>query len=183
MKIYTKTGDRGETSLYGGKRVSKDHVQIDAYGTVDELNSHIGLLRDHPVLKEHKPVLVEIQDRLFTLGSHLAADPDKPKLKLPPLYEADVTTLEKEIDKMDGQLEPMRAFILPGGNNATSFVHIARCVCRRAERNIITQAAEIPVEELVIQYMNRLSDYLFTLSRWIAKDSQAEEIEWKPRYE
>jgi cob(I)alamin adenosyltransferase len=181
MKIYTKTGDEGLTSLIGGTRVKKSHLRIDSYGTVDELNSYLGLVRDQPVNQIRKDLLIEIQDRLFTIGASLAQDPDKPTRKVPDLQEADVSILEAEMDKMDAVLPPLRAFVLPGGHPAISFCHVARCVCRRAERLVIALQAESPVEPLIIQYLNRLSDYLFVLSRQMTMELQTEEIPWKPR--
>ncbi len=181
MKIYTKTGDKGQTSLIGGTRVPKNNIRIEAYGTVDELNSWIGLLRD-TILDSHvKTILIEVQDRLFTIGSSLAADPEKSKMKLPDLLESDVTLLEHEIDVMDKVLPPMKSFVLPGGNEIVSHCHIARCVCRRAERCTIHLTETSPVNEIVIHYLNRLSDYLFTLSRKLSLDLGTEEIPWKPR--
>ncbi len=181
MKIYTKTGDKGQTSLFGGTRVNKSDVRIEAYGTVDELNSYIGLLRDYTINEVHKPILIEIQDRLFTIGSHLAADPSKPKLKKPDLHDEDVKKLEDEIDKMEENLEPLKNFILPGGHKEVSFCHIARTVCRRAEREIIRLAETSTVEKIVITYINRLSDYIFVLSRDMARRLGAEETPWHPR--
>ncbi|PWJ42966.1 cob(I)yrinic acid a,c-diamide adenosyltransferase [Sediminitomix flava] len=182
MKVYTKTGDKGQTSLFGGKRVSKSHIRIDAYGTVDELNSYIGLLSDFPVNTDRKAFLKEVQDRLFTLGSELAADPDKPKLKKPDLLVEDIELLETEIDKMDENLEPLKYFVLPGGHQHVSFCHIARTVCRRAERLCIgVEEVEGNLEPLIFQYLNRLSDYLFVLSRAMGKELKADEIYWVPR--
>jgi cob(I)alamin adenosyltransferase len=181
MKIYTKTGDVGETALFGGKRVLKSELRIDAYGTVDELNSWIGLLRDVNTDASLKELLKEIQDRLFTLGSSLAADPSNSKLKTPDLHEGDVEKLEKAIDAMDEELEPLRNFILPGGHVYVSYAHIARTVCRRAERLAVALHQASEVHPLAIKYLNRLSDYLFTLSRKMAKDLGAEEINWLPR--
>jgi cob(I)alamin adenosyltransferase len=181
MKVYTKTGDKGETSLIGGTRVKKSHVRIESYGTVDELNSYIGLVRDQEVNTNRKDLLKEIQDRLFTIGSSLASDPEKSKMKIPDLHEEDITLLENEIDKMNDELPPLRVFVLPGGHQSVSFCHLARCVCRRAERLVITLQEESFVSELVIQYLNRLSDYLFVLSRKMAHELNAEEVPWKPR--
>lgn len=181
MKIYTKTGDQGTTSLFGGKRVSKSDLRIDAYGTIDELNSYIGLLRDQDVNQKRKDVLVEIQDRLFTVGSILATEPGNTKVKIPSLIENDITFLEKEIDTMDSELEPMKFFVLPGGHTAVSFCHIARTVCRRGERLVIALHQQEPIDVLVIKYVNRLSDYLFVLSRKMTKEIGAEEIAWRPR--
>lgn len=181
MKIYTKTGDQGTTSLFGGKRVSKSDLRIDAYGTIDELNSYIGLLRDQDVNQKRKDVLVEIQDRLFTVGSILATEPGNTKVKIPSLIENDITFLEKEIDTMDSELEPMKFFVLPGGHTTVSFCHIARTVCRRGERLVIALHHQEPIDVLVIKYLNRLSDYLFVLSRKMTKEVGAEEIAWRPR--
>ena len=181
MKIYTKKGDNGTTSLIGGKRVQKHHLRIESYGTVDELNSYIGLIRDQNIAKEDIEVLLEIQDRLFTIGSHLAAEPGKSKMVLPELFEKDITFLEDEIDRMDDNLEEMRSFVLPGGNTVVSYSHIARCVCRRAERISVHLSEESEVDEKIITYLNRLSDYLFTLSRKLTKDLDANEIAWVPK--
>ena len=183
MKIYTKTGDKGKTSLIGGTKVYKSDLRIESYGTVDELNSFVGLCLDH--LKSHNisNVLTEIQDRLFTIGSALACDPEKEtKLKIPDLQEADVELLEKEIDKMNEVLPVMKSFILPGGHATVSTLHIGRTVCRRAERCCVKmQKKEIEVEPLIIKYLNRLSDYLFVLARFAALQLGTEEIPWKPR--
>jgi cob(I)alamin adenosyltransferase len=183
FKIYTKTGDAGTTSLIGGTKVSKGNLRIESYGTVDELNSWIGFLSDHCTDAHSKTILKEIQDRLFTIGSSLACDPDKEtKLKIPDLHEADVELLEKEIDKMDAILPVMKSFILPGGHVAVSTAHVARCVCRRAERLCVTlQEQKMFVEPLVIKYINRLSDYLFVLARFTGHRLNVEEIPWKPR--
>lgn len=181
MKIYTKTGDKGITSLLGGKRVYKSDDRINAYGTIDELNSYIGLLGDQEVNKGRKIQLKEIQDRLFTLGSHLASDPEKGSMKLPDLKEDDILLLEKEMDKMNEILPEMRSFILPGGHQSVSFCHIARCVCRRAERLVVQLHEKQPVEAIIIAYLNRLSDYLFVLSRTMALALNAEEVRWEAR--
>ena len=181
-KIYTKTGDKGSTSLLGGTRLPKQHIRIEAYGTVDELNSHIGLLRDVIGEPEKVLVLLEIQDRLFTMGSHLACDPEQEiKMQLPELSESDIVFLEKEIDEMSAQLPEMRSFVLPGGHPDVSFCHIARCVCRRAERAVLKLAQSEKVNELHYKYLNRLSDHLFMLSRYITKLRNAPETPWKPR--
>ncbi len=181
MKIYTKTGDKGSTSLIGGTRVPKHHLRIESYGTVDELNSYIGLIRDQDIAGKHKDILKEIQDRLFTIGASLAADPEKSKMKIPDLHTADIELLEQEIDRMDAELPPLRHFILPGGSNAVSFCHIARCVCRRAERLAVNLSEDSFVDEKVVIYLNRLSDYLFTLARKIGNEQQIIENEWIPR--
>ena len=183
MKIYTKTGDKGKTSLIGGTKVYKSDLRIEAYGTVDELNSYVGLCLDHLNSDNINNVLAEIQDRLFTIGSALACDPDKEtKLKIPDLHETDVELLEKEIDRMNEVLPLMKSFILPGGNISVSTLHIARCVCRRSERCCVRmQKKEMEVEPLIIKYLNRLSDYLFVLARFAAHELKIEEIPWKPR--
>jgi len=165
MKIYTKTGDKGFTSLIGGTRVPKHHLRIESYGTVDELNSYIGLIRDQDISAHAKAILKHIQDRLFTIGASLAADPEKSKMVIPDLHLVDIELLEKEMDAMDEKLPQLKHFILPGGDNAISFCHIARCVCRRAERIVVHLAEESTVDEKVSVYLNRLSDYLFTLAR------------------
>lgn len=181
MKIYTKTGDKGQTSLFGGKRVPKHHIRIEAYGTVDELNSYIGLIRDQEIDKQTFDVLIEIQDRLFTLGSILATEPGNNKVKVPQLQESDIEFLENEIDKMNETLPEMRSFVLPGGHTTVSYCHISRCVCRRAERLVIHLSEEEEVNELVFKYLNRLSDYLFVLSRKITQDLGVNEIPWVAR--
>jgi len=183
MKIYTKAGDLGSTSLIGGTRVPKSHIRIESYGTVDELNSFIGLLCDLLTNTEIKTVLKEVQDRLFTVGSSLACDPDKePALKIPDLKEDDIAYLESLMDKMNEVLEPMKSFILPGGHQAISTAHIARCVCRRAERWCVNlQEEDLFVEPMVIKYLNRLSDYLFVLSRYIGHLNGVPDSPWKPR--
>lgn len=181
MKIYTKTGDKGQTALFGGKRLPKDNLRIESYGTVDELNAHIGLLRDSGLSKAQQEMLIEIQDRLFTIGSLLASDPDKSNLKVPQIDESDVEKLEQEIDDMNETLPEMRSFVLPGGHPAVSQCHVARCVCRRSERRVVHLAAESEVAPIILQYLNRLSDYLFVLSRAISDDKKAEETPWKPR--
>lgn len=181
MKIYTKTGDRGMTALFGGKRVSKADLRIETYGTVDELNSWIGVLRDQEVNAKRGADLIEIQDRLFTIGSILATEPGNEKVRIPSLSDNDTAFLEKLIDAMDAQLPPMRFFVLPGGAPAVSFGHVARTVCRRAERLIINLNSSEPVDSQVIVYMNRLSDYLFMLCRTMAAELHVSETPWKPR--
>ncbi|HXH18086.1 MAG TPA: cob(I)yrinic acid a,c-diamide adenosyltransferase [Chitinophagales bacterium] len=178
MKIYTKKGDAGETSLFGGSRVSKSDLRIESYGTVDELNSWLGFVRDSADDRHTRDVLKIVQDRLFTIGALLAADPKKPKLKIPALKEDDVTLLEKEIDRMEESLQPLKAFILPGGHPDVSRIHIARCVCRRAERWVVALGKKEKIETLIIKYLNRLSDYLFVLARWTAKNLNVKEIPW-----
>lgn len=181
MKIYTKTGDKGKTSLFGGSKVSKSSLRIESYGTVDELNSYIGLLRDQKVNHNRKEELVEIQDRLFTIGSILATEPGNTKVKIPQLQATDIKFLEDNIDQMDEKLPAMKSFILPGGHESVSYCHITRCVCRRAERLVIELNEIDPVNELVYQYLNRLSDYLFVLARMMSSELGAEETPWKPR--
>lgn len=181
MKIYTKTGDQGITSLLGGVRVPKSDLRIDAYGTIDELNSYLGLLRDQEVNAHRTLLLKEIQDRLFTIGADLATVPGKDKVKKPDLHSEDVLRLENEMDAMDAQLPMLTSFILPGGHTAVSFCHLARTVCRRSERIVVELASEEQVSELVIQYLNRLSDYLFVLGRKMAQELGVEEVTWKPR--
>lgn len=180
-KIYTKTGDKGETSLIGGNRVPKYHERIEAYGTLDELNSYIGLLSDQSIDGHVKDILLIIQDRIFTIESLLATDPGyQPSTPLPQMYEEDVLMLEKEIDKMNEVLPPLTSFILPGGHTIVSYAHIARCICRRAERLTIRLSVSSPVDLLLIRYLNRLSDYLFVLARHLAFDMNVAEKVWKP---
>jgi cob(I)alamin adenosyltransferase len=181
FRIYTKTGDKGETALFGGKRVPKSHLRVDAYGTVDELNSFIGCLRDQVQDQPTRDLLALTQHRLFTLGAHLASDPAKHP-PTPDLLPDDIQLLEKEMDRMDDQLPPLKHFILPGGHPAVSACHVCRTVCRRAERLAVAlaQSGE-PVEDLAIQYLNRLSDYFFILARYLAHILGAEEVIWKPR--
>ncbi|HZH64314.1 MAG TPA: cob(I)yrinic acid a,c-diamide adenosyltransferase [Flavisolibacter sp.] len=183
FKIYTKAGDDGATALIGGTKVPKNDIRIETYGTVDELNSWIGLINDQLSDDELRPDLKEVQDRLFTIGSSLATEAEKEsKMKLPDLHETDIEFLEKQIDKMTALLPPMRSFILPGGHQAVSSIHITRCVCRRAERLAVNmQQNQLFVDQKIIQYLNRLSDYLFTLARYAAQKLGAEEIPWKPR--
>jgi cob(I)alamin adenosyltransferase len=181
MKIYTKTGDQGTTALFGGKRVSKSDLRIETYGTVDELNSWIGVIRDQPVNEKRKNILIEIQDRLFTIGSILATEPGNSKVKVPSLSEGDVQLLETGIDAMDAELPAMRFFILPGGHQSVSFCHVARTVCRRAERLTISLNTQESVDPLVIKYLNRLSDHLFVLSRKMGSELGIEDTPWKPK--
>jgi cob(I)alamin adenosyltransferase len=190
MKIYTKTGDKGTTALFGGTRVPKHHIRIDSYGTVDELNSHLGLIRDQEINQHYKEVLMDVQDKLFTVGAILATDPEKAVLKsgkerlnIPKISEAHITKLELEMDTMNEALPPMTHFVLPGGHQTVSFCHIARCVCRRAER-LASALNEIePFQPESLKYLNRLSDYLFVLARKLSYDLQAEEVKWIPQKE
>ena len=183
FKIYTKTGDLGKTSLIGGTKVLKSHIRIESYGTVDELNSYVGLISDMITDTPSRSMLAEIQDRLFTIGSSLACDPEKEtKLHIPDLTEADVALLENEVVRMDEQLPVMKNFILPSGHAAVSTIHIGRCVCRRAERICVHMLHDNEViAPLVIKYLNRLSDYLFMLARYTAHLLQVPEVPWKPR--
>jgi cob(I)alamin adenosyltransferase len=181
FKIYTKTGDKGETSLIGGVRVPKYHLRIESYGTVDELNSYIGLVKDSITDSHLKSILYEIQDRLFTVGSVLASDPEKSKMKIPDVHTSDVDLLEKEMDEMEKTLPELKNFILPGGHPSVSYCHLARCVCRRAERLVVHLASESEVPPIISIYLNRLSDYLFMLSRKVAQEVGAPEIPWRPR--
>jgi len=183
LKIYTKTGDAGTTSLIGGTKVPKSHIRIESYGTVDELNSFIGYSNDLIQDEHSNMMLKEIQDRLFTIGSSLACDPEKePQMKIPDLKETDVKLLESEIDKMNEALPPMKSFLLPGGHPAVSSLHVCRCVCRRTERICVFMLEEsIYIDPLVIKYLNRLSDYLFVLSRYVGHIMQVAEVPWKAR--
>ncbi|CAN5355268.1 cob(I)yrinic acid a,c-diamide adenosyltransferase [soil metagenome] len=183
IKIYTKTGDAGKTSLIGGTKIPKSDLRIESYGTVDELNSYLGLVSDVSNDDQIKQFIKMVQDRLFTIGSSLACDPEKePKMKIPDLLETDVEQLEKEIDRMNEVLPEMKFFILPGGHATVSTIHIARCVCRRAERCCVRmQENNEFVDALVIKYLNRLSDYLFVLARYIGQVLNVEEVAWQPR--
>lgn len=181
MKIYTKTGDKATTALFTGKRVPKHHIRIESYGTVDELNSHLGLIRDQKIDNESKVLLASIQDKLFTLGAILATEPKKDnRLKIPRIHSDDIQLLEDQMDQMNEDLPEMTHFILPGGHPTVSHCHIARTVCRRAERMISYLHENEPVPENVLAYINRLSDYLFVLARKLSKDLQADEVKWIP---
>lgn len=187
MKIYTKTGDKGTTALFGGTRVPKHHIRIDSYGTVDELNSHLGLIRDQDIDIHYKELLMHIQDRLFTVGAILATDPEKAVLKngkerlnIPKISIENIKRLEQEIDHMNTSLPPMTHFVLPGGHQTVSFCHIARCVCRRAERLASALNDFDPIDPLAMTYLNRLSDYLFVLARKLSFDLNADEVKWIP---
>ncbi|MDT8417227.1 MAG: cob(I)yrinic acid a,c-diamide adenosyltransferase [Lutibacter sp.] len=187
MKIYTKTGDTGKTSLFGGARVPKYHLRIEAYGTVDELNSYIGLIRDQKIDQHTTEILLKIQNELFTLGSMLATPPEKEILKsgkerlnINKISEESVTLLENEIDLMNESLPQMTHFILPGGHTSVSFCHITRCICRRAERITTQLSDESTINPNILVYLNRLSDYLFVLARKLTVDNHAQEIPWIP---
>lgn len=188
MKIYTKTGDKGSTSLFGGTRVPKHHIRINGYGTVDELNSWLGLLRDQEMDTHYREILITIQDQLFTVGAILATDPEKAQLKsgkerlnIPLISIADVTQLENEMDIMNETMPEMTHFILPGGHTTVSYCHIARTICRRAERMVTLLHENEPVDSMVLTYLNRLSDYLFVLARKLSYDLKADEIKWIPK--
>jgi cob(I)alamin adenosyltransferase len=187
MKIYTKTGDKGTTALFGGTRVSKHHIRIDSYGTIDELNAWLGLIRDQNIDSRSKNILTAIQENLFTIGAILATDPEKMLLKsgkerlnIPKINTADIEVLENEMDVMNELLPPMTHFILPGGHTTVSYCHITRTVCRRAERMATLLFEKEPFDENVLKYINRLSDYLFVLARKLSKDLKADEIKWIP---
>ncbi len=190
MKIYTKTGDKGTTALFGGTRVPKYTLRIESYGTVDELNAHIGLIRDQAIQTKYKHLLMHIQHCLFTVGAILATDPKKALLKngkarlnIPKISEDDITKLETEMDLMETELPPMTHFVLPGGHQTVSFCHIARTVCRRAERLAAHLNDLEPIEANTLTYLNRLSDYLFVLARKLSLDLKAEEVKWIPKKE
>lgn len=187
MKIYTKTGDKGTTALFGGTRVPKHHMRIESYGTVDELNSHLGLIRDQNIHQHYKDLIIKIQNKLFTVGAILATDPEKAVLKngkerlnIEKISPKDIELLEMEIDTMNDALPPITHFVLPGGHQTVSFCHIARCVCRRAERLATALNDLEPLEANALTYLNRLSDYLFVLARKLSHDLQANEIKWIP---
>ncbi|KJD33384.1 cob(I)yrinic acid a c-diamide adenosyltransferase [Tamlana nanhaiensis] len=188
MKIYTKTGDNGTTALFGGSRVPKHHIRIESYGTIDELNSHLGLIRDQDINEHFKAVLIKIQNNLFTIGAILATPPEKATLKngkerlnIEKISAEDIALLEKEMDAMNESLPPMTHFVLPGGHQTVSFCHIARCVCRRAERLATALNDLEPFEANALKYLNRLSDYLFVLARKLTYDLQANEVKWVPK--
>jgi cob(I)alamin adenosyltransferase len=188
MKVYTKTGDNGTTALFGGTRVPKDHARIESYGTVDELNSYIGLIRDQDISAHYKDILIEIQDRLFTVGAILATPPEKEVMKNGKkrlqnlgIIESDIELLENEIDSMEDSLQQMTHFVLPGGHTTVSYCHVARCVCRRAERLAVHLSHNEPVADIAIKYLNRLSDFLFVLARKLSSDLKADEVKWIPR--
>ncbi len=188
MKIYTKTGDKGTTGLYGGTRVPKYHLRIESYGTVDELNSYIGLIKDQKIDDISSESLLRIQNELFTLGSMLATPAEKEVLKsgkerlnIPKITEESILKLESEIDTMNEDLPAMTHFVLPGGHTTVSYCHIARCICRRAERISVQLNDETPIDPNILMYLNRLSDYLFVLARKLTYDNQIAEIPWIPK--
>ncbi len=180
MKIYTKKGDKGQTSLIGGDRVPKHHIRIESYGTVDELNSYIGLLRSFVKDSLNPQILSEIQDRLFTVGSLLASAPGS-KMIVPDLHESDIELLEHKMDAMNAELPDLKSFVLPAGSAEVAHCHIARCICRRAERLTVQLSEEDDIEPQVLKYLNRLSDYLFVLGRYTAFQQKVDEVAWKPR--
>ncbi len=180
MKVYTRTGDAGTTGILGGTRLPKNHIRIEAYGTIDELNSHIGMLRDYDACANYRAELVAIQEDLFVIGSHLASDPEKNRMELPKFNEDRISQLEFAMDTLDAQLPEMRNFILPGGHHAVSQCHITRCVCRRAERATIALVQSSFVNDAIIRYLNRLSDYFFVLARKLGHDLKITETPWKP---
>lgn len=180
MKIYTKTGDQGTTGLLGGKRVSKSDIKIECFGNIDELNSYLGLISSHELLQNHKEFIQSVQNNLFVAGSLLAADTEKPGIKLPEIHPEEILELEKEIDLIQETLPSLKYFVLPGGNQASSYIHIARTVCRRAERSIVALDSKDEPTKIILAYLNRLSDYLFVLARKIIHDTGSEEIFWIP---
>lgn len=182
MKIYTRTGDKGETGLLGGARVAKDDARIEAYGTVDELNSHVGMLRDLAA-PHHVERLIAIQETLFTIGSHLASssDEERKRFKVPAIDERMIAVLERAMDEMDRELEPMRSFILPGGHIAASQAHICRTVCRRAERRVVQLSGSTDLDPILVRYLNRLSDYFFMLARHLSKLHGVADTPWQPQ--
>jgi cob(I)alamin adenosyltransferase len=177
MKIYTKKGDTGETSLLGGARVKKYDLRIEAYGTVDELNSYLGLLGEYGN-EDQKQLNRRIQSNLFTMGSHLALEEGKTKIRLPQISASDITELEQAIDNMEAELQPLKNFILPGGHPSVAHAHVARCICRRAERRCVELAERSTQDPVMVQYLNRLSDYLFVLARRFSAQYGSEEIAW-----
>jgi cob(I)alamin adenosyltransferase len=179
MKIYTKTGDKGTTALFGGSRLPKHHVRIESYGTVDELNAHIGLVRDLVAIETVRKELKIIQETLFTIGSHLASDPSKKNIWVPEIESSQINLLEERIDWMENQLTPLKNFILPGGHPIVSHCHIVRCICRRAERNCVALAEIEKVDAIILQYLNRLSDYFFVLARFMSKELDVSEVTWQ----
>ena len=182
MKVYTKTGDKGKTSLIGGEKVYKDEAQIEAYGTVDELNSYLGLVRDYEEIEDQtRKFIISIQNDLFVIGSLLAESKKKNKMQLPQISEEMLINMEHEIDQLENQLEPMKFFVLPGGHQLISHLHIARCVCRRAERRVVTISNQIDVSAIILKYINRLSDYIFVLSRYMALKLDIKETPWVPK--
>lgn len=180
MKIYTKKGDQGLTSLIGGKRVPKNHIKIEAYGTVDELNSWLGVLKDMTSQNFYKTFIEDIQIQLFNIGSLLAEDKEHSKMKLPSVDEKMITAIEKNIDHLETILPPLKNFVLPGGNLANSYAHVARCVCRRAERNVVELTQIEEVNPIILQFLNRLSDWLFVFARFMSYVNHSPETLWKP---
>jgi len=182
MRVYTRTGDKGETSLASGTRVQKDHLRLEAYGTVDELNSHLGLLQSAIPDSVEKIRLTKVQNRVFIVSSNLAMDNEELLKKLPRILEEDITEIEKAMDVILDQIPPLKNFILPAGHPTVAACHIARTVCRRAERRMVTLAREVAVEPILIRYINRLSDYLFVLARKTAYDLHVGEVIWTSNF-
>ncbi len=178
MKIYTKKGDKGETSLLGGSKVNKDNIRLEAYGTVDELNAFIGHIHDQEISENHKAILLKIQNQLFNLGSILSFDGKKSQINLPEITKRNIQMLETEIDRMEEKLATLKYFILPSGHAISSLCHIARTVCRRAERRVVELQAKEKISSNCLEYLNRLSDYLFVLARGILKEKKCSEITW-----
>ncbi|MDC0204535.1 cob(I)yrinic acid a,c-diamide adenosyltransferase [Flavobacteriales bacterium] len=179
MKVYTKKGDTGKTQLLGGSIVSKNHIRLECYGTIDELNAFIGNIYDQQLSKQHKLILLAIQNQLFNLGSIISCDGTKQRIALPNISEANIEVLEAEIDKMDAYLPKLKSFILPSGHDIASKCHIARTICRRTERNLVALAETTEINPLHLKYLNRLSDYLFVLARDILFSSGSKEIQWE----
>jgi len=181
MKIYTKTGDKGETAMIGGKRVAKNHLRIEAYGTIDELIAYVGVVRDHSENQEIIKDLIHVQDKLMVSAAILASEVDEFSEKLPKLFDEDIVWLEKRIDRMEEQLPSLASFILPGGHPAVSFCHVARTVCRRAERVTLGLYDDANLPDVLLKFLNRLSDFLFILARFLSSQFQSEEIPWRAR--
>ena len=183
MKIYTKTGDAGETGLFGGRRVSKSDLRVDAYGCVDELNAVVGVLMAYLSKKQKSTLqlLEKVQNNLFVVGSLLASDPEKPMPLFADITEVDILDLEKAIDSMEKTLPPLKNFILPGGTKPAAYAHLARTVCRRAERVVVALSLLSEVKPILITYLNRLSDYFFVLSRFVLAEKGKKEIIWKTK--
>ena len=179
MKIYTKKGDEGNTQLLGGSMVKKNHIKLECYGTIDELNAFIGNIYDQKISEYHKEILLKIQNQLFNLGSCIAFDGKKESIKLPNVTENNIEMLEKAIDKMDASLPILKNFILPSGLSTVSKCHIARTICRRAERNLVALGEEEKINPLHLKYLNRLSDYLFVLARFILMENDISATEWE----
>jgi cob(I)alamin adenosyltransferase len=182
MKIYTKQGDKGGTGLLGGHKVKKSHDRLEAYGSIDELNSWVGMIRSYPIPEKESEIIIQIQRRLFMIGSYLAYDAEnatKPVNDLPMINDEHVTCLEHEIDRMNKELPDLSNFIMPGGDPQSGACHLARTVCRRAERRVVALCESININSVIIRYLNRLSDYFFVLARYLSKQNKTNEILWK----